>query len=172
MIHLNLYSSMDRLETLFIFAVLAEIFEFIFQYGQIRNSYVYWISQCFITIYIPVWIDQKPVMKKIFIWGKTNLYSSMDRLETIASATIAMIRHAFIFQYGQIRNFYMEISIAWCLCIYIPVWIDQKLFKMLLIKLCLFNLYSSMDRLETSILYLVVLSNTRFIFQYGQIRNI
>ena len=55
----NLYSSMDRLETRNESIQESILIEFIFQYGQIRNT----IKSKFMIqgtgIYIPVWIDQK-----------------------------------------------------------------------------------------------------------------
>ena len=57
----NLHSSMDRLETIVIIVELKNQMRFTFQYGQIRNYLrrAYWFI--YNEIYIPVWIDQKPV---------------------------------------------------------------------------------------------------------------
>ena len=129
------------------------------------------------------------------IWYNVrNLYSSMDRLETGVRNYVVAINERFIFQYGQIRNYTILKTQHRRRCIYIPVWIDQKhealcdilnndeiyipvwidqklIFSQYLISKKN-NLYSSMDRLET---YTASGANTfvdKFIFQYGQIRNI
>ena len=79
---INLYSSMDRLETGGI------------MYTDVLRINIYipvWIDQkliyCFTKarikcIYIPVWIDQKPVLESACDVCRPNLHSSMDRLET------------------------------------------------------------------------------------------
>ena len=56
-------------------------------------------------IYIPVWLDQKPLQLALNNIFGANLHSSMVRLET---ATVPLL-------------------FANALVIYIPVWLDQKL---------------------------------------------
>ena len=101
---LNLHSSMDRLETLFCCLIGLFIFEFTFQYGQIRNCLQKTATYRHYIIYIPVWIDQKPLVPSYYVVYCKDLHSSMDRLETESSGTSAQGNLAFTFQYGQIRN--------------------------------------------------------------------
>ena len=122
-----LHSSMDRLETRSSRQRKYNRTKFTFQYGQIRNQahlviislilkclhssmdrletivrryylwyryYVYipvWIDQkqvlknsllASIRVYIPVWIDQKLMNRQVFEQQSQSLHSSMDRLET------------------------------------------------------------------------------------------
>ena len=56
--------------------------KFTFQYGQIRNSGFTVDARSRMTIYIPVWLDQK-----------CRLYRDKS-----------VRRYVFTFQYGQIRN--------------------------------------------------------------------
>ena len=95
---------MDRLETDNNNYKVDDWFEFTFQYGQIRNK-LYTSNRIKTSyIYIPVWIDQK--QRKIAKASKkrSNLHSSMDRLET--------------------DNIPKPVNTP--PKIYIPVWIDQK----------------------------------------------
>ena len=55
--------------------------------------------------------------------------------------------------------------------IYIPVWIDQKLDFLLKMIIIYIDLHSSMDRLETDTPSMKVKAESKFTFQYGQIRN-
>ena len=100
-----------------------------------------------------------------------NLHSSMDRLETFSFATSSFVAMKFTFQYGQIRNAPSFAEDKLIIRIYIPVWIDQKHMLQLLYKLKKQNLHSSMDRLETINQLEKEITNKRFTFQYGQIRN-
>ena len=102
------------------------------------------------SIYIPVWIDQKPIQFRFFYRLFAYLYSSMDRLETFTYTNEHVPLVKFIFQYGQIRNDLHTIFQNYNYYIYIPVWIDQKLVSLIKLLIQLKNLYSSMDRLETS----------------------
>ena len=148
---------MDRLETHRRPPAYSPCLTFIFQYGQIRNklldlfyflryTHLYssmdrletayfraWQIRSYL-IYIPVWIDQK-----LYIEG-----SERYNFE------------AFIFQYGQIRNFSTLTVQFRFFHIYIPVWIDQKLLCSCNKVLTFSYLYSSMDRLETGQCYLIV----------------
>ena len=121
----------------------------------------------------------------------------MDRLETYNEVAVFNDKYAFTFQYGQIRNSYNKYKellyrriyipvwidqkpfYGWLgntsKQIYIPVWIDQKLYLHYLNYYILHNLHSSMDRLETYIPKIavgIINKGNRFIFQYGQIRNL
>ena len=78
-----------------------------------------------------------------------NLHSSMDRLETDKKDVSISILRKFTFQYGQIRNTFYGWLGNTSKKIYIPVWIDQKLQTLLIVKKQCYNLHSSMDRLET-----------------------
>ena len=100
----HLHSSMDRLETKQEKTAKYYLSQFTFQYGQIRNAVqrrMNDLSKAFtfqygqirnITnikynkrptiIYIPVWIDQKPLETEAVAFITTYLHSSMDRLET------------------------------------------------------------------------------------------
>ena len=55
--------------------------------------------------------------------------------------------------------------------IYIPVWLDQKLVRVLLNSSKHTNLHSSMVRLEIYGRDSSNMNNLAFTFQYGQIRN-
>ena len=118
----------------------------------------------------------------------------MDRLETAQQGEGLTITTAFTFQYGQIRNNIQQNVQTVQKNIYIPVWIDQKpAVNIFLISLfcdlhssmdrletCLiyhnrfflFDLHSSMDRLETGNSTSIVCNSSAFTFQYGQIRNL
>ena len=72
---------MVRLETLARAKSLPEVMPFTFQYGQIRNDEIKKKKEETSIIYIPVWLDQKPVQ-----------------------TTAPQIDLSFTFQYGQIRN--------------------------------------------------------------------
>ena len=104
---------------------------------------------CFRNIYIPVWIDQKRRRHPISFCLIFYLHSSMDRLETLQRIFKRVSNSLFTFQYGQIRNLNSSKILLLLKKIYIPVWIDQKLYKLLKVQLILLNLHSSMDRLET-----------------------
>ena len=141
---------MDRLETI----------------GYIPSWYI------FFEIYIPVWIDQKPVLyffnsfcnfRFTFQYGQIrNLYTSYifsplseiyipvwidQKPHTYAYAW--RLKSAFTFQYGQIRNCVFSQHQHNMIMIYIPVWIDQKLDLVSRRRTSYDNLHSSMDRLET-----------------------
>ena len=73
----------------------------------------------------------------------------MDRLETNTPYLYTDCREQFTFQYGQIRNEFVNLS-------------EQG------IKL---DLHSSMDRLETLSITRGLEVKALFTFQYGQIRN-
>ena len=95
---------MDRLETLNTAFYTQYYFQFTFQYGQIRNSYLNKGSQIAIQIYIPVWIDQKHYRRRACDNYCNDLHSSMDRLETNNGRVKLTGEITFTFQYGQIRN--------------------------------------------------------------------
>ena len=80
--------------------------QFTFQYGQIRNA----------------------AAEQVQDVQKSNLHSSMVRLETIAWVVPVIGNATFTFQYGQIRNSDFSYFIIYRDIIYIPVWLDQKLF--------------------------------------------
>ena len=96
----------------------------------------------------------------------------MDRLETPADFKRQAYAYVFTFQYGQIRNFKPPALFLLVIRIYIPVWIDQKLFLSSRSSPLLIYLHSSMDRLETFIHFPHPTQMPSFTFQYGQIRNI
>ena len=118
---------MDRLETRWTPSEAEKTRPFIFQYGQIRNP-----------------------LGQLGGHGLGDLYSSMDRLETFMTCIVIPPKYLFIFQYGQIRNGNMDLfglgSMLFIFqygqirnkiiiitkyvntTIYIPVWIDQKLY--------------------------------------------
>ena len=170
-----LHSSMDRLETLVSSTFGVHVFKFTFQYGQIRNispplhymiqTPIYipvWIDQKLtnitkhrneLFIYIPVWIDQKLLYKSLAVAFLRHLHSSMDRLETFTPLSNLFYFKLFTFQYGQIRNIMYFFARNRSKSIYIPVWIDQKLKKIVCHLDILDNLHSSMDRLETAAEY-------------------
>ena len=77
---------------------------FTFQYGQIRNKDKYIIEVKNKNIYIPVWLDQKPLKPNLIAIGQSYLHSSMVRLETISKLQTVFEAVGFTFQYGQIRN--------------------------------------------------------------------
>ena len=149
----DLHSSMDRLETVqnislshfacsFTFQYgqirnlasklgFRPILRFTFQYGQIRNVCLTLKICWHFGIYIPVWIDQKPISNYFIYRPLFYLHSSMDRLETEQSLQkqldsihlhssmdrLETNKHnkqknnikKFTFQYGQIRNnFYIN----------------------------------------------------------------
>ena len=74
----------------------------------------------------------------------------MDRLETTVALGSTDVTIIFTFQYGQIRNDDIVSNCSDVTVIYIPVWIDQKLFKVADFSLDNIYLHSSMDRLETN----------------------
>ena len=59
----DLHSSMDRLETIRHYSFQTIYLKFTFQYGQIRNQAVNLFAAYIQRIYIPVWIDQKQLLK-------------------------------------------------------------------------------------------------------------
>ena len=79
---------------------------------------------------------------------------------------------AFTFQYGQIRKRLFSSWFWFKFFIYIPVWLDQKDFVVVLIITLLLHLHSSMVRLESPRTYLRWIRVVIFTFQYGQIRKI
>ena len=81
--------------------------QFTFQYGQIRNA----------------------AAEQVQDVQKSNLHSSMVRLETIAWVVPVIGNATFTFQYGQIRNCFKSKTKTISSKIYIPVWLDQKPFK-------------------------------------------
>ena len=95
----------------------------------------------------------------------------MVRLEISMSFLRIFISIKFTFQYGQIRNTSFCDFVIYTQKIYIPVWLDQKLFYCTLFSNVRKYLHSSMVRLE--IIYPVKPSfpSCTFTFQYGQIRN-
>ena len=96
----------------------------------------------------------------------------MDRLETILNVGCGFSIVKFTFQYGQIRNISISHIVFTNREIYIPVWIDQKLNITEYQALLIFNLHSSMDRLETLVSLTTEIYHKEFTFQYGQIRNL
>ena len=95
---------MVRLETSFVNQVANTAKKFTFQYGQIRNKIIYCIISKIKNIYIPVWLDQKRLLKIIVNILGAYLHSSMVRLETKTEIMNEFIKNKFTFQYGQIRN--------------------------------------------------------------------
>ena len=83
---------------------------------------------CIFLIYIPVWLDQKQQLLIVFQGVYCYLHSSMVRLETIQKCWQKGFVHLFTFQYGQIRNKIERKKDEGGKTIYIPVWLDQKLF--------------------------------------------
>ena len=77
---------------------------FTFQYGQIRNLQYGDTSRLEISIYIPVWLDQKSRRKPRQIRQLCYLHSSMVRLEIEKASVNQLNIYQFTFQYGQIRN--------------------------------------------------------------------
>ena len=99
----------------------------------------------------------------------------MDRLETTETLLVGELWKKFTFQYGQIRNFLSHSASYGVNGIYIPVWIDQKHIRVIRInekkkiyipvwidqkrtnatatKRVRLYLHSSMDRLETNLLF-------------------
>ena len=73
---------MVRLETIMPLVPVNVNNTFTFQYGQIRNYRIALYFDISVTIYIPVWLDQK--LNVVFIQAPLmpNLHSSMVRLET------------------------------------------------------------------------------------------
>ena len=167
----DLHSSMVRLETDYWMSRQSKLRTFTFQYGQIRNSCFYHFFSFYDIIYIPVWLDQKRKTVVMHKSPKNHLHSSMVRLETEKGRNIAKNVKKFTFQYGQIRNIYLEKQKRHQSCIYIPVWLDQKPSVIVLVKLIQKNLHSSMVRLETTSPCLYLTFKLLFTFQYGQIRN-
>ena len=73
---------MVRLETCTIKENVDLLMKFTFQYGQIRNKNTAPIRKFYRLIYIPVWLDQKPII----------------------DSSSVKVKAGFTFQYGQIRN--------------------------------------------------------------------
>ena len=162
---------MVRLEIILLTSKLKAFFIFTFQYGQIRNSTCPTGLCKGEEIYIPVWLDQKFLREELIKEKRSDLHSSMVRLEIIfirINNTVEIkftfqygqIRNVhvlldyvkvkkFTFQYGQIRNFAVMFLSLVFIFIYIPVWLDQK--------------YDLKELLKINV--------RRFTFQYGQIRN-
>ena len=118
---------MDRLETTDPPDFYKDNSKFTFKYGQIRN------------------LKQREYIEV----PRQNLHSSMDRLETGVNNYVVAINKEFTFQYGQIRNVQCRQEYKAYFIIYIPVWIDQKLRNVFLFVDGMYDLHSSMDRLET-----------------------
>ena len=78
---LNLHSSMVRLEIYDWFRQDKNQIRFTFQYGQIRNLFIFTCYDIFIHIYIPVWLDQKSYFPTSGATPLGYLHSSMVRLE-------------------------------------------------------------------------------------------
>ena len=119
----------------------------------------------------------------------------MVRLETEMSKRILKQKRRFTFQYGQIRNKKVKISLLkkrkylhssmvrletkkdqlksiQAVKIYIPVWLDQKPNDTILDLHSKSDLHSSMVRLETYDNDTIEKLKSLFTFQYGQIRNL
>ena len=62
------------------------------------------------------------ILNYLFIY----LHSSMVRLEIDDIEEPFLICSKFTFQYGQIRNSNPPVRLSLKICIYIPVWLDQK----------------------------------------------
>ena len=167
----NLHSSMVRLETELLTYKPQVCLKFTFQYGQIRNWHKKLLKIDIPIIYIPVWLDQKPIyditMRIVFY----DLHSSMVRLETYGDRPSLSPKLKFTFQYGQIRNSSSFLTDTGFVDIYIPVWLDQKLVHIVSLHLSMFHLHSSMVRLETIDEVYDINNIPAFTFQYGQIRN-
>ena len=100
-----------------------------------------------------------------------HLHSSMVRLEIYVTSNGNYNRYKFTFQYGQIRNNIIIAINSSINDIYIPVWLDQKLIMTLTLQDVYCYLHSSMVRLEIRTDLNDIITNTKFTFQYGQIRN-
>ena len=75
----------------------------------------------------------------------------MVRLETRQALFKRTKYFLFTFQYGQIRNDDILSRAVNLIKIYIPVWLDQKLYITNIYSRLINNLHSSMVRLETYI---------------------
>ena len=95
---------MVRLEILYIKTFLPMFKRFTFQYGQIRNAFASNSKYISISIYIPVWLDQKFKISDEAERLKADLHSSMVRLEIYYINRDCLYFKKFTFQYGQIRN--------------------------------------------------------------------
>ena len=118
----------------------------------------------------------------------------MVRLERIHKRGVFAYDLTFTFQYGQIRKKYLGSVILLISSIYIPVWLDQKVY-ILNMQYCLYMIYipvwldqkdncivpvvfselylhSSMVRLERPNSNKKAEGSTVFTFQYGQIRKL
>ena len=155
----------------------------------------YYIKAIYIAvIYIPVWLDQKVKLRGLLQLLFADLHSSMVRLESSAPMLNLQQGIKFTFQYGQIRKLDTRYQFLIFPYIYIPVWLDQKAIGFNLLSYLIvaftfqygqirkveyqdvgvesnFDLHSSMVRLESVILYRVLLYPQVFTFQYGQIRK-
>ena len=122
---------------------------FTFQYGQIRNSLSYLkhlkfefglhSSMVRLEIHLLLHTDEEeislhssmvrleisfqPVSHVFFLC----LHSSMVRLEMFWHFPQSASIPPFTFQYGQIRNSWYFVFTYSVFCVYIPVWLDQKL---------------------------------------------
>ena len=95
----------------------------------------------------------------------------MVRLEILKELCYKYNISVFTFQYGQIRNKYAWINEQGVKAIYIPVWLDQKLYSIQQTNARDEDLHSSMVRLEIRKTIQLLDVQTKFTFQYGQIRN-
>ena len=127
----NLHSSMVRLETIHDTKLQFMTMLFTFQYGQIRNRNEKGYLSLNKNIYIPVWLDQKRWSNVHRCIKIKHLHSSMVRLETPGCCSSSMLSCIFTFQYGQIRNRLFYNRFTKPATIYIPVWLDQKIYKVI-----------------------------------------
>ena len=100
-------------------------------------------------IYIPVWLDQK-VFDFIRIEVEENIFTfQYGQIRKNYIRLYLQIILRFTFQYGQIRKKMIRCFMIKEICIYIPVWLDQKenIPPSAVIKII--NLHSSMVRLES-----------------------
>ena len=168
---LYLHSSMVRLEMPRYFGLCNVSSAFTFQYGQIRNICIYFCIHIKFSIYIPVWLDQKCIRNAKIEPSKSNLHSSMVRLEIYRAKEFCILMIVFTFQYGQIRNYSQDRIAGLLKRIYIPVWLDQKYIRFTNAKTFTSYLHSSMVRLEMPSKNIFTVQDEPFTFQYGQIRN-
>ena len=97
-------------------------------------------------IYIPIWLDLLLQTKVLYRPEILNLHSNMVRFIIYDELREELSYISFTFQYGQIYYFcILELFIPVFL-IYIPIWLDLLLDKLLLDLVCLFDLHSNMVR--------------------------
>ena len=125
---------------------VASAARFTFQYGQIYYRRAKHGRKSNRSIYIPIWLDLLYDYSLICLGVLNNLHSNMVRFIMIYIICQVRLYISFTFQYGQIYYFcILELFIPVFL-IYIPIWLDLLLDKLLLDLVCLFDLHSNMVR--------------------------